>query len=416
MGGSKTDSDIAMAIGRICLANQSAAEDLRILLSKEKCTEGMISYLSTYQEGILPGLSKQIGDNGQYINVLRRKFDADAANWVWNVDTAQQKIQEVVLEYSIIAESNKYVDKTISFEGAIAEWCDKCQYIRISYAAAKNYLDELGPFLEMLHAIKKSGQLLDSQKQKFLDLLVTSGSAFIAFRNNQIDLFKRVCSYYLDGYSDDEIRELYQTIPAGTFTYEKSDYINLVDQKSQAYRSNLGNERLKKMWRDKTGTTSPREWSKKHRMPILCVIADEELQKAKAAFGTINKAHPDAVAIDKAIQYLESASFFEKLNDDEYLDRVFRECIIKGYSVMLTDVNDVKEYLDSHITADPYDWFGLPEVEKKLRQKAEATYNQTGCDKALEKIDEMDVTDVKRYLKELIKDNMIVGMEIIKGN
>ena len=118
----------------------------------------------------------------------------------------------------------------------------------------------------MLHAIKKSGQLLDSQKQKFLDLLVTSGSAFIAFRNNQIDLFKRVCSYYLDGYSDDEIRELYQTIPAGTFTYEKSDYINLVDQKSQAYRSNLGNERLKKMWRDKTGTTSPREWSKKHRI------------------------------------------------------------------------------------------------------------------------------------------------------
>ena len=416
MGGSKTDSDIAMAIGRICLANQSASEDLRILLSKEKCTEGMISYLSTYQEGILPGLSKQIGDNGQYINVLRRKFDADAANWVWNVDTAQQKIQEVVLEYRIIAESNKYVDKTISFESAIAEWCDKCQYIRISYAAAKNYLDELGPFLEMLHAIKKSGQLLDSQKQKFLDLLVTSGSAFIAFRNNQIDLFKRVCSYYLDGYSDDEIRELYQTIPAGTFTYEKSDYINLVDQKSQAYRSNLGNERLKKMWRDKTGTTSPREWSKKHRMPILCVIADEELQKAKAAFGTINKAHPDAVAIDKAIQYLESASFFEKLNDDEYLDRVFKECIIKGYSVMLTDVNDVKEYLDSHITADPYDWFGLPEVEKKLRQKAEATYNQTGCDKALEKIDEMDVADVKRYLKELIKDNMIVGMEIIKGN
>ena len=55
-------------------------------------------------------------------------------------------------------------------------------------------------------------------------------------------------------------------------------------------------------------------------------------------------------------------------------------------------------------------------MEKKLRQKAEATYNQTGCDKALEKIDEMDVTDVKRYLKELIKDNMIVGMEIIKGN
>ena len=82
---------------------------------------------------------------------------------------------------------------------------------------------------------------------------------------------------------------------------------------------------------------------------------------------------------------------------------------------MLTDVNEVKEYLDSRITADAYDWFGLPEVDKKLRQMAEDRYNKFGCDQALEKIDDMEVAEVKRYLKELIKDNMIVGMEIIKG-
>ena len=35
---------------------------------------------------------------------------------------------------------------------------------------------------------------------------------------------------------------------------------------------------------------------------------------------------------------------------------------------MLTDIEEVKHYLDGHITADPYDWFALPEVEKKLQQ------------------------------------------------
>ena len=34
----------------------------------------------------------------------------------------------------------------------------------------------------------------------------------------------------------------------------------------------------------------------------------------------------------------------------------------------------------------------------------------------LAKIDEMDIADVKKYLKDLIRDNMVVGMEIIKGN
>ena len=56
-----------------------------------------------------------------------------------------------------------------------------------------------------------------------------------------------------------------------------------------------------------------------------------------------------------------------------------------------------------------------PEVEKRLQEKAEYEYNATGCDKAMEKIDNMDVADVKQYLKELIRDNMVVGMEIIKG-
>lgn len=416
IGGKKTDSDIAMIIGHLCIGNSKAAEDLKMLFTKEKCAEGMIEYLKEFENGILPQLSSEIGDNGQYINVLRRKFDADAANWVWNVETVQQKIREVILEYRIIFESNKVVDKTISFDSTISEWCDKCQYIRISYAAAKNYLDELEPFLEILYSIKKSGQILDSQKQKFFDLLLAYGRAFISFRNNQVDLFKRVCAYYLDGYSDTEIKELYQTIPAGTFTYEKSDYINLVDRKSQEYRSNLGNARLKKLWEDKTGTSSPREWSKKHLMPILCLVKDDELQRARAAFGTINRGHPDAVSIEKAIQYIEDTTIFEKLNDADYLDKIFMDTIIKGYAVMLTDVNDVKQYLNNRITAEPYDWFGLPEVEKKLKQKAEAAYNQNGCDRALEKIDNMNVADVKRYLKELIKDNMTVGMEIIKDN
>lgn len=83
---------------------------------------------------------------------------------------------------------------------------------------------------------------------------------------------------------------------------------------------------------------------------------------------------------------------------------------------MLTDIPAVKDYLDSRIEAEPFDWFSLPEIEKKLHQMAEAKYNQGGCERALAKIDEMDIADVKKYLKDLIKDNMIVGMEIIKEN
>lgn len=415
MGAAKTDSDIAMSIGRMCISNPNAAEDLKSILSKEKCAQGMTEYLRTFEGGELLTLASGVGDTGQYINVLRRKFDADAANWVWNVETIQQKIREVILEYRIIVESNKILSKSITFEATIREWCDKCGYIRISYAAAKNYLDDIGPFMGILYTMKKTGTLLDSQKQKFYDLLVVNMEAFRRFYNNQVEFFKRVCSYYVEEFSDEEVRELYNTIPAGSFTYEKTDYLNMVDGKVKEYKSTLGSAKLKKLWKNRTGTGTPREWSKKHKMPILCLIEDSELQTARAAFGTINKSHPDTASIDNAMAYLESATFFALLNDGEALDKAFRENVIQGYAVMLTNIDEVKDYLDSHITPDPYDWFGLPEVDKKLKQMAEAKYSQGGCERALAIIDEMDITNVKRYLKNLIKDNMVVGMEIIKG-
>ena len=416
MGKGKSDSDIAMSIGKLYLAHPDSAEDLKQLLTKEKCMEGMAAYLRAFDDGELVALAEAVGDGGQYINVVRRKFDADAANWVWNIETAQQKIREVVLEYRIIAESNKVISKSITYDAALREWCDKCGYIRISYAAGKNYFDELGTFLGMLYHLKKAGTLLDSQKKTFLDALIANGENFRNFYNNQVEMFKRVCGYYLDELSDEDIQEVYKMMPAGSFTSEKSAYLNKVESSVHSYRESLKSAQLMKVWREKTHSETPREWSKKHKIPILCLIPDSEMLKAKTAFGAANQKKPDAAAVDKAMEYFETASFFNLLDDESALDKAFRDGIIKNYAVMLTDIQEVKDYLDRRISADPYDWFGLPGVEKRLREMAEAKYNQGGCDCALEKIDNMDITDVKRYLKDLIRDNMIVGMEIIKGN
>ena len=268
----------------------------------------------------------------------------------------------------------------------------------------------------MLYNLKKAGTLLDSQKQSFLELVQANGSAFRNFYNNQVDLFNRVCGYYLDGLSEDEIKDVFDTMPAGSFTYEKADYLNQVEAKVGAYKEGQKNTQLKKLWREKTGTDSPRDWSKKYKMPILCLIPDNEVAKAKAAFGAVNRAKADEQAIDRAMEYFASAKFFDLLDDSAALDKAFRDSIIGNYAVMLLNIQEVKDYLDSHITAEPFEWFGLPEIEKKLRQMAEAKYNQGGCERALAKIDEMDIADVKKYLKDLIRDNMVVGMEIIKGN
>lgn len=413
---SRSDSDIALDIGKLCIENADIVEDMASLISKEKCIEGMDAYLHTYDGGTLISLADEISDGGQYINRLKNKFDADAANWVWNTNTANQKIAEVILEYQIIVASNKVLPKNTSFDATIREWCDRCNLIRISYLYAKNNWDELSEFMELLYNMKKSGQIIDFQRQKFLEQVTTNGAAFNAFYNNQTETFKKACTFIVGQFSDDEVRDIFMMLPSGMFTAEKAVYQNAVQTTVEKYVSEQGSAKLKKFWKEKTGTENPRYWSDKYLTPILCMVSDKDVQTARIAFGTVSKKQPDKTSIENTMEFFEHADFFDRLGSKEERDKAFRATIIKSYSVMLDDVDEVRMHLSDVMTPKAYDWFGLPEVEKQLCQMAEFKYNQSGCERALEKIDDMDVADVKRYLKDLIRDNMIVGMEIIKDN
>ena len=389
---------------------------MKSILSSAKCKEGMDAYLHQFEDGELVKLAEIVSDNGQYINRLRKKFDADAANWVWNKETADQKIREVILEYRIIVESNKVNPRALTFDNAVQEWCTKCKTIRMSYLCAENYWNDLKGFMSQLYNIKKSGSLPESQRENFLNQLTLHANDFVSYCSNQIEIFKQACSFYLSEFTDDEIRDLYQAIKGNdVFTMERSDYVNLVKQTVKEFKLTRKSMQLRKLWSEKTGTESPKKWSEQFKTPILCMVPETEIEQARAAFDTLNRNQPDAGSIDKALEYLESAGFYDSLKDGKARDAAFKRCIIKNYDVILTDLDDVRDYLVRTV-GSPYSWLGLPSVETKLKEMAQAKYDETGCDTALEKIDSMDVEDVKRYLKQLIRGNMTVGIEIIKDN
>ena len=82
MEGEKSDNDIALTIGKLCLDNDGVVDDLKRILTKDNCKSGMLEYLKLYDGGKLPAVAEKINDGGQYINQLQYKFSSDAANWV----------------------------------------------------------------------------------------------------------------------------------------------------------------------------------------------------------------------------------------------------------------------------------------------------------------------------------------------
>lgn len=250
-----------------------------------------------------------------------------------------------------------------------------------------------------------------------MDKLTNDIDEFRLFMNSQVELLKKMCPFDVEDLCDEEIKEIMEGDDAlrGSFTKEKNEYSAIVTKAIERFKSELGHTKLKTLSKDNTRTDTPRVWSNTYHMPALAMVPEDDIAEARKAFDTINCANPDAASIDQALAYLERATIFEALNSQEARDKAFKEIIIKSYTVMLTNVDDVRTYLNSHVTTESYYWIGSSEIENKLKQMSEANYNRTGYIQAEKVIDDMNSDEVKRYLKDLIRDNMIVGMEIIKN-
>lgn len=410
-----SESDLADAIGRMVLQNTSLTEDLTHMLTNDMCRKGMLAYIDTYQNGALKQLAAQIGDGGAYLDRVKKKFNADAANWVWNTETANDKINDVILDYRIIAESSKSIPACYSIRDVISGWNSRTNNIKISFEALRKTAGDLSSFLEELHRMKQTNDLPEQSKEKFYSLLVSQREAFDKFYGNQIPYFRTVAKIFIDGMDIEDIIKLYQDLPAGQFTKSSTEYMTYVENAVKVFLQNQAKKRLKDLWMEKTGTKDPRDWSARYDTPILCMLDDEERPEAKEIFAIMMENAPSEMSINRALAYLNRATYFDRLASKELRDKCFMSCVVGDYGLMLDDAREIRDHLISHITVRPYDWMDNSTVQNQIRLLAEKKYKTGGSDKVWAVVEKMDATELRRYLKDLISDNVKVGIEILKN-
>lgn len=413
---SKTsESDLADAIGRLVLQNTSLTEDLSHLLTNDMCRRGMLAYIDAYQGGALKTLATQIGDGGAYLDQVKQKFNADAANWVWNTETANDKINDVILDYRIIAESAKSIPACCSIRDVISGWNSRTNNIKIAFDALKKAAGDLTPFLEELHRMKQTNTLADQNKEKFYSLLVSQRESFDKFYNDQIPYFRTVAEIFIDGMDTDDILKLYQDIPAGQFTKSSTEYMTYIENAVKVFLQNQAKKCLKDLWVEKTGTKDPRDWSARYDTPILCMLDDEERPEAKDIFTIMLENSPSEMSINRAIAYLNRVTYFDKLSNSELRDKCFMNRVVGDYALMLDDAQAIREYLVAHVTVRQYDWMDNSTVQNQIRMLAEKKYKTGGSEKVWAVVEKMDATELRHYLRDLISDNVKVGIEILKN-
>lgn len=394
------------------IQNEQIISSLKNYITADNCKAGMILYLDKYNNGSLKELADKITDDGYYINALKIKM-VDASSWLWNIDTINAEIDKLILEYKIVDISNKYITRTTSYKEMVSSWLDKLHFFKLPFEGIKNDLGNLKGLFECLYDITISRSISDTNKNKFLNELNNYGDDFANLSNNQVTMFKNQCKFELFGLSDEDIARIFQDVSLGSFTKSNSEYKTLAGQIIDNYKKSLKINELHELWTSKTGSASPIEWSKKNRTPILC-LADNDFEMAKKTFDTLNRKSPTDAEIKSALEYLNSSDVFERLNDETIRNDAFKKKIIGENVVLISDIEQAKNILSQRMMCDEYEWFPNPRTTDFLNQYAEKLYLTTDFEKALTKIEVMDDATLKNYLKRLVRENVKVGMEILK--
>jgi hypothetical protein len=334
---------------------------------------------------------------------------------LWEKQTSEDEIRILLTEYGIAKESNSILNVSVrSLSDAFKEWRERLKFLGISCEALQVKYPVLTKVFDTFSKIYQQAEIMPDQVKIFLSELITHSGKIKELLTDDKRVFTEVYAPYLENLSNDDIADVKSKLPVGLFELSKTDCNAKVKEAAEEFRKNQLKSQLFRLWKERTGTKNPREWSSRYRTPILCCVPEADYEKVRRVFDTLNRNWGTDIEIKTAIDYLEKTSLYKVLSDDNKRDTAFELGIIGEYRILLHDLNKVRDSLEL-LSVDHYDWGDNPSVKNKVRQLAEAEYNAGGSDKVLEKIDKMDGAKLKQYLKRLIKDSITVGIEILSN-
>lgn len=405
--------DIANNIGKIAMQRPSSAANLQALLTADNCIKGMKIFLERFENGKLLRIAQEIGASDTVLSDIKKLFSVQYSA-LWIGTTGEDEIRKLTVEYSVVKATNLLLNvSSHSKDGAFKQWRETLKFIGVSCEAARTKRPALDKFFYYLLKIVNFEDMLPENMSSFLDEMTNRSTEIRDILGNTLALFTELYAPYLEGFSLPECEEIKNSITADMFVLSATQSNATVKKAAEDYKKNQIKARLAQAWSENAGgTKNPRVWSEKYQTPILCLVPDDVYDAAKKAFATINSNTASEAEIKQALEFIETATFFSDIANEQFRDRMFMERIVGNYAHLLTDINKIRNALDT-LGIDAYEWYDSPAVKSKIRSMAAVEYDAGGSDKAIKTIDGMDSDQLRSWLKQLAKKDIDLGVKII---
>ena len=409
-------SALAERAGQFLINNPVAFNDLKNFFTVDKGREIFTDFLRQFEDGTIFELAEKIGVS-DVVEQCQRRVTSDDKIWLHDKETAEGDLQKLIVDYKIVAESRNFGISGNSFNSCVQVWKEHCRYnMKVPCDVIAESFPALKDFLAVLKEIVTRGDIPQSKREFFLSQLVDNAEIIRNALSEPLRILRDKYSYQLDDLSEEELDEVYKSLPYSSFTDSRGHYHKiLLDKANEILKGQLKNE-LRRLWREVAGNKSPREWSKIHRTPILAMVPNSEVSKAKEVFATVMANAPDENSVKFALTYLKKRpSYFAAIKSEQQIEENFREAVIGDKQVLFDDNDEVRNELEAKFPGDAYQWYPNMRVKDLVTEIARNKYYSGGAyDKISELVGKMEPADAKALLIELLDKTFEVGLRILR--
>jgi hypothetical protein len=411
-GDTETRGNKVKEIGAILLATPGLAEAMAKYMTPVVFDEAFQRYVDSAKPELKAAAERMGGSAQIYCRAVKNRFAA-TSGWLWKRGDTESVLEEVYRQ-TLCAEHIRGLTGSsghMSFEDALnrlrkavlSENRVPTEFWVKKHPALQRFFELLSRPSLSGEDVKAFEEILEQQGGDIRELFFDADEAW------QMGAMREI-------FGDDwpmavaESRELYYAFPPDSSRTDEQSFRARGRSKIEEYSQMLVSKKVAALWRERTGTESPVEWSRKHLLPAECVLAVDD---AKSIVDAV--ANPRGVSAER-LQFVHD----ELKKEGAFVDaaaaggKFLKRVLPARYQKIGFSVGELSDWLCRKLGDAPGRWLtdgGLREVVEAFVKQG---YDTHARKQAAEKVTMLPDAEAKILLLKMIDQIPDVGLSVLE--
>lgn len=411
-GDTETRGNKVKEIGEILLATPGLAEAMTKYMVPVVFEEAFQRYVDSAKPELKAVSERMGGSSHIYCRAVKNRFAA-ASGWLWKRVDAESVLEEIFRQ-TLCAEHIRGLAGSsgyMSFEDAL--YCLRNAVLGENKVPTEFWAKKhpaLQRFFELLSRPSLSGE----DVKAFEEILEQQGriireAFFDVAQARQMDAMREIFGESWP-MAIAEGHELYNAFPPDTARADEQNFKAQGRVKIEEYSRTLVSKLVAALWRERTDTESPDEWSRKHALPAECVLAVDD---AKGFVDAVTR--PGGVSAERlhsVHDVLEKEGAFVDVTTagGKFLKRV----LPARYQKIGFSVGELSDWLCKKLGDAPGRWLTDGGLRDAVEEFVKQGYENHARKKATEKVNMLPDAEAKILLLKMIDQIPDVGLSVLE--